>query len=333
MKWQITIMILTLFSFTALAAEDIGVVALKEGEVWKVRKGKKTDLLQNEKILEKDEIITGKDGFVKILMNDDTIFDFGEATKFSFDKFKMKTKSDREANYNFSYGKMRSIFTIKAKDEEALKIKTPDIVMGVRGTEILADVFKKGTKLTTNVSLISGKLNISGFTKNIKKSFSIKPGVVFNSTNFKKFAKPNKFLRNLSRVQFNALKNTAKMTRGSFLFDKTSGKKQFPVNNEMKKILNIKADNIKVFDATKMKVPETGGSKPIDANSQKGLRNKFKENVLNKFQKPTVRKKKHTYNRIQDAGPAKVYPKTLIKPDHHNDSQFNPTGTGSTNEN
>ncbi len=328
MKWPL---LLVLFCFHAIAAESIGIVALTEGKVWKIRDGKKSQLLQNEDIKEKDEIITGEDAFVKILMNDDTVFDFGEATKFSFDKFKMKSqedKGDREADYNFSYGKMRSIFTIKAKDEDSLKIKTPDIVMGVRGTEILADVFKNGKTLTTNVSLLSGKLNISGFAKNIKKSFDIKPGVVFNSTNFKNFKAPNKFLSNLSSNQFNSLKNSAKLTRGSFLFDKVSGKKSFPVNSEMKKILNLSTDNVKVIDNQGIDPEASVKPTSMDPNSQKGLREKFKDNVLKKFKKPTVRGDRPTYNRVVNDG-TKIgvgIEDTLnkINPNHFEKSKFNP---------
>lgn len=249
MKWLLIATCIFL-SLTAYAEEKpIGVVALLDGGVFRAPLGdisKKVALKRNGKVYEKDLIITDDVGFVKILMNDDTVFDLGGTTKFSFDKFKLNSKNgkeakeDRQAEYKFEYGKMRSIFTQKAKKEGDLKIKTPEVVMGIRGTEILADVYESTAgKLTTNIALVSGKLNIEmPSSKELVKNFEITPGAVFSSEKFSQSRDFNKSIEKLSKANMKKLTQVGMMKKGAFLFDTVNEGKPMPVSAAMKKIVD-----------------------------------------------------------------------------------------------
>lgn len=118
--------------------KHIGIVALVDGKVWRISKDNKSrELLRpNSKVFPSEEIITEAGSYVKILMIDDTIFDLAASSRFKFNKFDMKdrkNKKERKAGYKLLYGKLRSLFSVKAKEGD-LKIETPDIVMGIRGT-------------------------------------------------------------------------------------------------------------------------------------------------------------------------------------------------------
>jgi hypothetical protein len=303
------VLLLTIPFHTLNAAKStsIGVVAILDGGVWRAPDGdidKKVPLKRNSPVFEKDTIITGSDGFVKILMNDDTVFDLGETSKFTFEKFKLKTKQDRKAKYNFSYGKMRSIFTIKAKSKKDLQIKTPDVVMGVRGTEILADVFENKGKLTTNIALVSGKLNITvPSIKDVANNFNITPGSMFSSKDFIKKKDFTKSLIKLRPAQITKMASVGIMKKGSFLFDTLNKGRELPVSNAMRKLVKsverTKGDKEKnrgsKLEGLKLKDQEQGFS----PQERKEFKRKLKKKLINKLQKRKLRifkdrKVKHT---------------------------------------
>lgn len=121
--------------------------------------GQEKSLHLGDYLHEGDQVETANASMIKILMNDDTLFHVGPNSHFVLEQFQMVTKSERRAVYQILKGKMRSLFTIKAKEGD-LKIKTPNVAMGVRGTEIVSDVYMLDEKLQTDIALVSGKLEI-----------------------------------------------------------------------------------------------------------------------------------------------------------------------------
>lgn len=172
---------LLIFSLTPMtfAFESIGRVIKVHGHVVKFSKGQEVPLNKGDHLFVSDKIVSGKASLVKFIMKDDTIFQLGPKSEFSFKKFDFKTKSDRAAIYNLVRGKLRSLFTVKAKTR-SLKIITPTSSMAIRGTEILSDVFKYKGVVTTNIALLSGKLEIQ--SRGSKKKIMIKPGYVYQSS-------------------------------------------------------------------------------------------------------------------------------------------------------
>lgn len=182
MEWvmkTISIIVFLLFSLT-LSAKEIGRVTKMRGQVFRTNVDQeviRAPLSLGGEIHEGDILESENGSFAKLLMADDTIFSIGPATKFAFEEFKMKTKNDRIATYNLIKGKLRSVFTKKAP-KKSLHIKTPSAAMGIRGTEIVSDVYKYKGKVKTDIALLHGKLEV--ITKEGRK-FDLNPSDMFEA--------------------------------------------------------------------------------------------------------------------------------------------------------
>lgn len=221
------------------ASEQIGRIVKIRGVVKIKSKAGKIKVLKNgDHIVEGDTILSQSKSFAKILMKDDTLFQLGPKSKFSFEKFKMQTKSKRQATYNLIQGKLRSLFTVKSKSR-SLIIKTPTAAMGIRGTEIVSDVYRYKGKIQTDIALISGKLEITTLAK---KKFFLGTG---HMVELRKSARGNVNMnkRKLPTRMFNNLKKGNK--GGSvFLLDERKSSGEIKVK-EIKLIEPIAKDNTK----------------------------------------------------------------------------------------
>lgn len=213
----------------ANAAEPIGRIVKLRGEVKASNKtsGDSAILKDGDSIFEGDLLKSEKASFAKILMKDDTIFQLGPNTEIIFEKFKFKSKEKRTATYNLVKGQLRSLFTIKSK-EKSLMIKTPNTAMGIRGTEILSDVYKFKGKVKTDIALMSGKLDIDLSPMKLgealkQRVIQLKPGQVFESDHFRKNftgGKPiNKLIKRLPNQVFKNLKKPQKKGGQVFLLE------------------------------------------------------------------------------------------------------------------
>jgi hypothetical protein len=275
---------------------NIGVVVIVDGLVWKIPSAdpeQKIEIKINDNIIEGDQIITSSESFVKFLMVDDTVIDLGEETKFSFAEFKLgETKDDRKAKYDFSFGKIRSIFSIKAKKEGDIEIKTPDVVMGVRGTEILADVYRSNQKFKTEITLLHGKLNIKDLKRS--KNIDINPGDLFKSDvfNFKKDMQESIKKLNPSQIKQLTLGNI--MNKGIFLYD-VIHKQKMPMHQEvksmMKEIKKDQPDNETQRDQKKFENQQPEQLKKNDDRSthspiqRKALTDEMRQKIQNQLDK------------------------------------------------
>lgn len=199
------------------AMDSIGRVVKLHGDVSKVKDGESVSLKKGDHLFVGSKIISGPRSFVKIFMKDDTIFQLGPNSEFALEKFEFKTKSERTAVYNLAKGKLRSLFTVKAP-KRTLKIKTPTASMGVRGTEILSDVYKFKGKVTTDIALLSGSLEVR--SKGITKKIMMKPGFVYKSSlsNSIKKSIANGHMRKMDKRVFAKAKRT-KTGDHTFLHD------------------------------------------------------------------------------------------------------------------
>ncbi|MEC7276768.1 MAG: FecR family protein [Bdellovibrionota bacterium] len=120
----------------------------------------------NDKIYPYETLTTEKGSLIKLEMVDMSILTLGPKSSLTFEKWKYKTKSDREALLNLNVGKMRAHFKIKAKKDNAIKIKASHVSMGVRGTEVMVnhlierDDSKDQTKHITHFATLTGSTHI-----------------------------------------------------------------------------------------------------------------------------------------------------------------------------
>jgi hypothetical protein len=178
-----TLALLPLGNVMASSDNYIGRVIKVIGDVQKINPGtgEEAQLGLGDRVYVQDQMVTNQAAYVKVLMKDDTIFQLGANSHFKFDKFKFKTKKDRRAKYKLLYGQLRSLFTVKAKSKDHLKVDTPTVSMGIRGTEFATQVYSgKRGQSNTDVVLFTGKIALN--SNKIKKAMVMKPGQMFDAT-------------------------------------------------------------------------------------------------------------------------------------------------------
>lgn len=144
----------------------------------KVVKGKVVvedrELNKGAKIYANDLIQTADKAFVVLDLIDLTTITIGPNSEFKADKWVFRTKNDRDAVFSVLKGQWRAHIRSKSKAEDQLKIKTPTVSMGVRGTELLVNVHSQGEKEMTQVALLEGSVHLEGeITEKVK---DMKPG-------------------------------------------------------------------------------------------------------------------------------------------------------------
>lgn len=177
-------LILPIASYSA-QRESIGLVVVAIGNVNKTTgNGPALKLAVNDHIYEGDEIKTGNHGYTKILLEDDTVIGLGHNTHFEFSSFKIASRKSRKARYNLYQGQARTLFTRKAEPGD-IKIRTPDVIMDIRGTEIIATAYTIDGKTQTDISLLSGRLHVTFKDAAMdKRSMILERGEAINSKDF-----------------------------------------------------------------------------------------------------------------------------------------------------
>ncbi len=202
------------------ANEQIGRIIKINGKVDKIDEYKlKSRLTNGSHLYQGDRIETQKGGYAKILMKDDTIFHVGPRSIFILEKLEMRKKDDRDASYNLVRGKLRSLFTVKNK-KRSLIIKTPNVAMGVRGTEIVSDVFTIDGKVQSDIGLLSGKLFIQNDVfGDPKKGFYIAPGEMVVSSKGRGSDLIKNRKRKIKMETLQKMRTPSKKGGALFLFD------------------------------------------------------------------------------------------------------------------
>jgi hypothetical protein len=120
----------------------IGSVRNVTGKAFLVRQGRNIPAQPKMQIMLNDILRTGPDGALGVILRDDTVMSLGPNSEFSLDEFAFAPVED-----NLSFvGKMtRGTATfltgkIGQMRPEAVKIKTPNGTIGVRGTQFLVEV-------------------------------------------------------------------------------------------------------------------------------------------------------------------------------------------------
>lgn len=213
-------------SLTAMASE-IGRVVNLRGEVIRVNhdKGISGEALKaGARLYEGDQINSSERSFARILMKDETIFQVGPETTFEFEKFDFKAKNERQASYNLVNGRLRSLITQPAGDND-LTINTPTASMGIRGTEILSDVYLLDGEVRTDIALLSGRLDVmAGAVGSGERAVvSLQPGQVFEAARgMRDVALSESRVTQLPRQMMDQLRVSEGRGGHTFLFDARS---------------------------------------------------------------------------------------------------------------
>lgn len=292
LKMKSTILISLGLCFSlSLQAESIGKLVKVKGDVQIVSEsGESVSAKALDELDTGAMIKTGSGSYAKLIMKDDTVFQLGPNSDFSLDQFEFKTKNERTATYSLAKGQLRSWFVHKAPDK-TLNIKTPTASMGIRGTEILTDVYSdtEGNS-KTDIALVRGKLEVASAA--LGEKIMLSPGQMLDNLGKRiKGRAPasarRAHLKNLSQRVFEAVKRNSVDSDGAIFL------------NDARKKFGGETIKDKIFS----RVSEPGRGPASVKNEKVNVINKdkIKEQVLGKMKR---QRRNNIREKFQARGPA-----------------------------
>ena len=134
--------LLVVWAGVACAAEIAGVVKVATGTVAIERTGEWHPAVIGERVLVGDRIVTGRDGAVGITLRDNTLLSAGADSILVIDQFLFNSTTHAgEIDASVKRGTVAVISGKIAKQSpEAVRFRTPNAILGVRGTAFVIDV-------------------------------------------------------------------------------------------------------------------------------------------------------------------------------------------------
>ena len=134
--------LLVVWAGVACAAESAGVVKIATGTVAIERTGERHAAVIGERVLVGDRIVTGRDGAVGITLRDNTLLSAGADSILVIDQFLFNSTTHAgEIDASVKRGTVAVISGKIAKQSpEAVRFRTPNAILGVRGTAFVIDV-------------------------------------------------------------------------------------------------------------------------------------------------------------------------------------------------
>ena len=136
-----TALLLFLFATTAIAA-DVGEVKLAKGTAYIERGAERIAVRAGMPVQQSDKVVTGADGTVGITFSDNSLLSIGPESRFAIDHYVFDTTTHAgQFDSTLSKGTVAVVSGKMVKQSpEAMKIRTPSSIMGVRGTEFVVKV-------------------------------------------------------------------------------------------------------------------------------------------------------------------------------------------------
>jgi hypothetical protein len=135
------VVVLTLICGWAVAASaaDIGQVKVAKGQVTIERQGTTIPATVGARLQVADTVKTGADGSVGITMDDDSLLSAGPNSALSLDRYAFdSTTNQGRLDTSLNKGTLSVISGRIAKQSpDAMTVRTPNAILGVRGTEFV----------------------------------------------------------------------------------------------------------------------------------------------------------------------------------------------------
>ena len=121
------------------AAQDAGQIKVSKGSAQIERAGKKLSANVGQVVQPGDVVITGSDGSVGITFRDNSLVSIGPDSVLAIDRFVFDSTTHQGAfDSTLKQGTLAVVSGKLAKQSpEAMKVKTPAAILGVRGTKFL----------------------------------------------------------------------------------------------------------------------------------------------------------------------------------------------------
>ena len=132
---------LAVLAASALAA-DIGRVKVVRGQVTIERAGAAAPAAVGARLQAADVVKTGADGSVGITMNDDSLLSAGPNSVLTLERFVLDESTNQgRFDASLGHGSLAVISgRIAKQSRDAMTVRTPSAVLGVRGTEFVVKV-------------------------------------------------------------------------------------------------------------------------------------------------------------------------------------------------
>jgi len=123
-------------------AGDIGLVKVMAGAVHLERDGKRLPVQVGTAVHEADTLVTGADGTVGVTFSDNSLLSAGPNSVLAIDRYAVdSTTHAGQFDANLKKGSLAVISGKMVKQSpDAMRVRTPTSIMGVRGTEFVVRV-------------------------------------------------------------------------------------------------------------------------------------------------------------------------------------------------
>ena len=139
----------------ARAESSVGNLAEKENDVWGTLKGAAQIALgKSAEIFKNQKLQTGADSAAKVRFIDDSQLSLGANANVTVDEYVFAGDKSR-SSVMLAKGAFR--FISGQMPEKNMKLKTPTVGIGIRGTELMIDVYDDGS---TELSTIEGAASV-----------------------------------------------------------------------------------------------------------------------------------------------------------------------------
>jgi len=123
---------------SAAIAQDVGRVKTVKGTVYVERAGRRELALVGTGVRQADIVVTGPDGAVGITLADDTLLSAGPNSVLAIERFVYEANQPGSLEAALSKGTLAVVSGRIAKQApDAMRVKTPAAILGVRGTEFV----------------------------------------------------------------------------------------------------------------------------------------------------------------------------------------------------
>ncbi|HEV2673139.1 MAG TPA: FecR domain-containing protein [Aliidongia sp.] len=136
---RVIALLLVMMPFAAWADDPIGQIKTETGAVTVERGGKAQAIAIGDHVFQADTIVTAPDGTVGITFADNSMMSLGPDSRLALDQFRFDTTTE-DGVFNSSLQK--GTLAVKSgqivhQTPEAMHIRTPAALLGVRGTEFV----------------------------------------------------------------------------------------------------------------------------------------------------------------------------------------------------
>ena len=123
---------------SAAIAQDVGRVKTVKGTVYVEREGRRELALVGTGVRQADVVVTGPDGAVGVTLADDTLLSAGPNSVLAIERFVYEANQPGSLETSLSKGTLAVVSGRIAKQApDAMRVKTPAAILGVRGTEFV----------------------------------------------------------------------------------------------------------------------------------------------------------------------------------------------------